>query len=236
MLRDSCLYSSLACSVYSISFFFFFSFWNHMQIFIHQLTQTRTLWSVPLNIYLCTFFFFEFTRGEIEWIFGRHLLDSEEAFAIVCKTQSGRWSRSRRSSITAAASSGLWFQTFCSFYCCLPRWSQVLHGNTDLYCISLIQTLLFWLKHLIMRPPNNPNWFNSSLFMLIPPSLGRHLNAAGDASLSYLPASYFSVWQIVWGNRISKHRAHKTFPLSRAEGDCTLTTKFTPNDQRQIQR
>lgn len=42
MLRDSCLYSSLACSVYSIrwvfSFFFFFFLLvlNNMQIFIHH--------------------------------------------------------------------------------------------------------------------------------------------------------------------------------------------------------
>lgn len=106
MLRDSCLYSSLACSVYSICwviFFFSLLVWNHMPIFIHHLTQ---LTPCDLFCWILSLYIFGGIHkgGEVKWICEKRnclLGDSpSRAKAWMWPARSGRLLRSRHSSVT----------------------------------------------------------------------------------------------------------------------------------------
>lgn len=146
MLRDSCLYSSLACSVYSIRCFFFsFLVLNNMQIFIHHLTQTttHTLWSVLLKN---MFVHFWIRNGEMTnlwenlWIKG-----NVQSIAALCSGKPPQ---------TGLAQSG--------------RLSGSLHSSTMLMLLWPLQGLDIWqsLQFLLLssQMESGPAW--KHLFLL----------------------------------------------------------------------
>lgn len=123
-----------------------------MQIFI----QLTTLLSVLLkNMFV---HFFGFTRGDlihggrIYWFKGKFETKSY-IVAVVCKKLECDlvicWGLCTLPIMLMLLwpLRGLWFWygRVCSFCCCLPRWSQVLHGNTDF--LLYISDSLIWLTN-----------------------------------------------------------------------------------------
>lgn len=110
MLRDSCLYSSLACSVYSICWvIFFLSSFEITCRYLFIIWHNSHSVICSAEYYLCTFFFFlDSQRGEVlihgEWICEKRnclLGDSPScAKAWMWPARSGRLLRSRHSSVT----------------------------------------------------------------------------------------------------------------------------------------
>lgn len=177
MLRDSCLYSSLACSVYSYLLGFSFSFFSSFEItcrylFIIWHKRQLTLCDLFCWIYLCILFFLIHMEGERlihgGWICGRvyswiqrdvfFFGATQPSCAMSLNVTCSEWSFVEvvalfHNADVAVTSSGLWFWTYgrvCSFYCCLPRWSQVLHGHFLLYISDSVVCLKFWLtNHLL---------------------------------------------------------------------------------------
>lgn len=166
MLRDSCLYSSLACSVYSICWVFFFShFKSQTGIYSSFDTNDNSHSDLFCWRFVCIFWIHKGRLIHGDWVCGRiYSLTVRDMFKaklyvfgwvfIVCKSLNvtcSEWSCVGVDALfhnadTALTSSGLWFfygrhiGIVCGFYSCLPRWSQVLHDNTDFfYCIFLIQ-------------------------------------------------------------------------------------------------
>lgn len=122
MLRDSCLYSSLACSVYSICWvIFFLSSFEITCRYLFIIWHNSHSVICSAEYYLCTFFFFfGFTKGggfNSRWMNLREEKLSFGWLAIVCKSLNvtcSEWSFVEvtalfRNADVAATSSGLWF-------------------------------------------------------------------------------------------------------------------------------